>query len=266
MLVTLGQYGVMTGKAIGAHSHMHKTKVSRAVARAGTAQARDPPRQPRRTSASPSSRSPPAAAPCMRILRRWRWISPAGSSRCVDPADRAAFDRAITRLTERSARIAAEFANGRAQQRGGQVKLYSYFRSSAAYRVRIALNLKGFPTRRCRSIWSRTAGRTRARVPRHQPADARSRAGRFPTATSSCNRLPSSNISTRPIRSRRCCRRTRSSAPRYARFAQIIACDIHPLNNIGAAALPEKSLAHEQAEIDAWYHHWILEGFEASRR
>jgi DNA-binding MarR family transcriptional regulator len=32
VLVTLGQYGTMTGKAIGTHSHMHKTKVSRAVA------------------------------------------------------------------------------------------------------------------------------------------------------------------------------------------------------------------------------------------
>jgi DNA-binding MarR family transcriptional regulator len=32
VLVTVGQYGVMTAKAIGAHSHMHKTKVSRAVA------------------------------------------------------------------------------------------------------------------------------------------------------------------------------------------------------------------------------------------
>ncbi len=41
VLVTLGQYGVMTGKAIGAHSHMHKTKVSRAVAAARAAQAPD---------------------------------------------------------------------------------------------------------------------------------------------------------------------------------------------------------------------------------
>src|SRR5439155_18419908 len=32
VLVTLGQFGMMTGKAVGAHSHMHKTKVSRAVA------------------------------------------------------------------------------------------------------------------------------------------------------------------------------------------------------------------------------------------
>src|SRR5438046_7104058 len=32
VLVTLGESGVMTGKAVGAHTHMHKTKVSRAVA------------------------------------------------------------------------------------------------------------------------------------------------------------------------------------------------------------------------------------------
>ena len=32
VLVTLGQFGMMTAKAIGIHSHMHKTKVSRAVA------------------------------------------------------------------------------------------------------------------------------------------------------------------------------------------------------------------------------------------
>ena len=32
VLVTLGQYGTMTGKMVGTHSHMHKTKVSRAVA------------------------------------------------------------------------------------------------------------------------------------------------------------------------------------------------------------------------------------------
>src|SRR3954462_11628876 len=32
VLVTLGQYGMMTAKAVGVHSHMHKTKVSRAVA------------------------------------------------------------------------------------------------------------------------------------------------------------------------------------------------------------------------------------------
>jgi maleylpyruvate isomerase len=46
-------------------------------------------------------------------------------------------------------------------------------------------------------------------------------------------------------------------------FAQVIACDIHPLNNTGPLRYLKNQLGHEQAEIDAWYHHWILEGFEA---
>ena len=75
MLVTLGQYGLMTGKSIGAHSHMHKTKVSRAVAlledrklvtrRANRADLRE----------AFLTLSRPAA-PCMTISRQSRLISP----------------------------------------------------------------------------------------------------------------------------------------------------------------------------------------------
>jgi hypothetical protein len=46
VLVTLGQFGVMTGKAIGAHTHMHKTKVSRSVSAPGKAQAHSAAHQP----------------------------------------------------------------------------------------------------------------------------------------------------------------------------------------------------------------------------
>ncbi len=45
VLVTLGQFGTMTGKAIGEHTHMHKTKVSRAVASLEKAPPAHPPRQ-----------------------------------------------------------------------------------------------------------------------------------------------------------------------------------------------------------------------------
>ncbi len=77
VLVTLGQYGVMTGKAIGAHTHMHKTKVSRAVAllekrkllvrRANRADMRE-------SFLSLTGRD----APCMRSWRRTLSILPAG--------------------------------------------------------------------------------------------------------------------------------------------------------------------------------------------
>jgi len=46
-------------------------------------------------------------------------------------------------------------------------------------------------------------------------------------------------------------------------LAEIVACDIHPLNNIGSLRYLKRELHHEQAAIDAWYHHWVLAGFEA---
>jgi len=46
-------------------------------------------------------------------------------------------------------------------------------------------------------------------------------------------------------------------------IAQLIACDIHPLNNLIALQYLKRQLKHEQSEIDVWYHHWIIEGFSA---
>jgi maleylpyruvate isomerase len=46
-------------------------------------------------------------------------------------------------------------------------------------------------------------------------------------------------------------------------IAQMVACDIHPLNNLVALQYLKRSLKHEQSEIDAWYHHWVVEGFKA---
>ena len=46
-------------------------------------------------------------------------------------------------------------------------------------------------------------------------------------------------------------------------LAQIVACDIHPLNNLGPLQYLRRQMKHEQPEIDAWYHHWILTGFDA---
>jgi maleylpyruvate isomerase len=46
-------------------------------------------------------------------------------------------------------------------------------------------------------------------------------------------------------------------------IAQLIACDIHPLNNLIALQYLKRQLKHEQSEIDTWYHHWIIEGFTA---
>jgi DNA-binding MarR family transcriptional regulator len=109
VLVTLGQYGMMTGKAIGAHSHMHKTKVSRAVALLEKRKLLI-----RRVNRADLRESFLALTPAGRTM--YDDLAPIAldfASRLfevVDPSDRAAFERAIDRLIERSARLTAEFA------------------------------------------------------------------------------------------------------------------------------------------------------------
>jgi DNA-binding MarR family transcriptional regulator len=112
VLVTLGQHGVMTGKAIGAHTHMHKTKVSRAVAqleqrkfvsrRANRADLREA-----FLSLTPSGRAiyDEAAPIALDFTNRL--------SEVVAPSDRAAFDRAVRQLTERSAKLVIEIESGK---------------------------------------------------------------------------------------------------------------------------------------------------------
>src|SRR5215470_9880968 len=46
-------------------------------------------------------------------------------------------------------------------------------------------------------------------------------------------------------------------------LAQMIACDIHPLNNTSPLRYLKNERGQEQANIDRWYHHWVLEGFQA---
>jgi len=112
VLVTLGQYGVMTGKAVGEHTHMHKTKVSRAVAqleqrkfvsrRANRADLREA-----FLSLTPSGRAiyEEAAPIALDFTSRL--------SEVVAPSDRAAFDRAVRQLTERSAKLVVEIEGGK---------------------------------------------------------------------------------------------------------------------------------------------------------
>jgi DNA-binding MarR family transcriptional regulator len=111
VLVTLGQYGMMTGKAIGEHSHMHKTKVSRAVAfleRRKLLQRRINREDLRESflslTSSGQSIYQDLAPIALDFARRL--------ADAIEPGDRAAFDRAVDRLIERSNQLAAEISNG----------------------------------------------------------------------------------------------------------------------------------------------------------
>ncbi|HWP27525.1 MAG TPA: MarR family transcriptional regulator [Xanthobacteraceae bacterium] len=112
VLVTLGQFGTMTGKAIGAHSHMHKTKVSRAVA--ALEQRKWLTRRTNREDLRESVLSlTPAGLAVYRELAPIALNFARRLEETIDPADRAAFDRAVSRLTERSAALAAEVSRNK---------------------------------------------------------------------------------------------------------------------------------------------------------
>ena len=111
VMVTLGQFGVMTGKAVGASTHMHKTKVSRAVAQLEKRQyvTRRPNREDLRESflsLTPTGRAiyEDIAPVAVEFANRLASVVPS--------EDRAAFDRAVTLLTARSAELVAELECG----------------------------------------------------------------------------------------------------------------------------------------------------------
>jgi DNA-binding MarR family transcriptional regulator len=112
VLVTLGQYGVMTGKAVGAHSHMHKTKVSRAVAllerrklvarRANKADMREA-----FLSLTPAGRTiyEELAPIALEFVGRL--------GKDLSDGDRAVFERVLTKLIDRAAALASERSTAR---------------------------------------------------------------------------------------------------------------------------------------------------------
>lgn len=111
VLVTLGQFGVMTGKAVGAHSHMHKTKVSRAVAhleKRGLVQ--------RRSNTSDLRESLLSLTPEGRAI--YDELAPGARDfanhllDAIPPVDRPAFARALEHLTKRAMTLAAQIEKG----------------------------------------------------------------------------------------------------------------------------------------------------------
>jgi len=143
------------------------------------------------------------------------------------------------------------------------VKLYSYFRSSAAYRVRIALNLKGLPYEMVPIHLTKDGGRQHASEFRAVNPQARVPAlelsnGEVLTQSLAIIEYLDDIHPEPPLLPADALGRAKSRA-----IAQLIACDIHPLNNLIALQYLRRQLKHEQPEIDTWYHHWIIEGFTA---
>jgi maleylpyruvate isomerase len=143
------------------------------------------------------------------------------------------------------------------------LKLYTYFRSSAAYRVRIALNLKNLPYEMVPIHLTKDGG-----YQRKPDFVAINPQMRVPAVV-----LANGDVLTQSLAIIEYFNETHPEPPllpadaiaraHVRAIAQMVACDIHPLNNLIALQYLKRSLKHEQAEIDAWYHHWVIEGFKA---
>ena len=143
------------------------------------------------------------------------------------------------------------------------MKLYTYFRSSAAYRVRIALNLKGLPHEMVPVHLTKDGGYQRkadfvAVNPQMRvPALALS-SGEVITQSLAIIEYLDDIHPEPPLLPADALERAHVRA-----IAQTVACDIHPLNNLVVLQYLKRTLKHEQPEIDAWYRHWVIEGFKA---
>ncbi len=135
--------------------------------------------------------------------------------------------------------------------------LYDYFRSSAAYRVRIALNLKGVD-------YERRAVNLADSAQKSDEYRALNPQGLVPTLEVDGHRLTQSlaimvyldQTIPEPV----LMPRDPFDGAHVRAMAMAIACDIHPLNNLRVLKYLKGELGHSQDEVDRWYAHWITEG------
>lgn len=142
------------------------------------------------------------------------------------------------------------------------MKLYSYFRSSAAYRVRIALNIKGLQYDYVAKHLLKNGGE-------HKQADylalnpqgfvpALEHEGALLTQSLAIVEYLDEAFPQPPLLPVKPTDRAIVRA-----MSLLIACDIHPLNNLRVLNYLKSPLGQDSGAIGEWYKHWIAEGFIA---
>jgi len=139
--------------------------------------------------------------------------------------------------------------------------LYSFFRSSAAYRVRIALNHKGLDYNTVPVHFRKEGGQHKK--PEYLALNPQ---GLLPTLVDGDNVIPQSMAIIEyldevypdtPLLPKEPGERAIVRA-----MAQCVACDVHPLNNLRVLNYLRKDLELPEEAVVAWIHRWIAEGFE----
>jgi maleylacetoacetate isomerase len=140
------------------------------------------------------------------------------------------------------------------------VKLYTYFRSSAAFRTRIAFNLKGL---QCEMVHvDLRAAANDHRKPEYTSVNPQ---GLVPALVAEDATIAQSlaiieyldEIHPEPP----LLPRSPVDRARVRAMALAVACDMHPLNNLRVLNYLRSPMGHDEETVNEWYRHWIAAGF-----
>src|SRR5690349_16459917 len=143
------------------------------------------------------------------------------------------------------------------------MKLYGYFRSSAAFRLRIAANLKRLDydnafvhLRRGEQAQPGFRGVNPQGLVPALEIDGQTLIQSLPIIEYLDEMHPEPPLLPPDPAGR----------ARVRGLAAIVACDIHPINNLRVLRYLQRPFGHDHAAIETWYNHWIAEGFAALER